>query len=200
LHRQSVPLSVDEMKRLSRSLTPSDVCAELLALSMVEYSYTPDVNVTITLDESGGSVYDTGRGMRIEPDKGDTLSHAQRALTGYYPCLPSNQQFSEVLHELIWGERGSLGPSLANFACPSFEFCSSRNGQQWSQRYEFGAPQAPMTNNCTTQITGTTVRFQTKAPIDHLVVAELVDALNRRIPTCANSSASGPAVIKLQQK
>jgi DNA gyrase/topoisomerase IV subunit B len=99
------------------------------------------------------------------------------------------QRFNNVrscLHrkhvQLVWGERGSLGPALANFACPSLTFVSKRDGEMWSQNYTHGAPVGPATILGPTQITGTSIAFKTTGPIDHAVVAALVHSLRSRIP------------------
>ena len=120
--------------------------------------------------------------MRLTPDRGDTLSHAERALTSVYPCLPLSSEVEAILHELIWGERGSLGPALANFACPSLRFISMREGQVWSQSYRYGTPIGPATMLGATGTTGTTIDFETAAPIERAAIAALVDKLNSRIP------------------
>ena len=171
-----------QLRQESRQLSPNDVCAELLALNVVEHSHTPGSRITVRLDRSGGTIVDTGRGMRMTPDRGDTLSHAERALTGVYPCLPSSPEVEAILRELIWWKRGPLGPALANFACPAFQFTSERDGEVWSQTYRYGTPAGPATMLGSTRTTGTTIRFETAGPIDRSAVATLVDALTSRIP------------------
>ncbi|NYH16746.1 hypothetical protein [Paraburkholderia bryophila] len=171
----------EELLQLSRQLSPADVCAQLLALSVVEYSYTPSSKITLELSDAEGKLTDTGRGMRLTPDKGDALAHAERALTGFYPCIPSNPEFDAILRELVWGERGSPGPSVANFACRSFEFTSMRDGEVWSQSYSYGTPSGPAVMLGLTKMTGTVIDFKTTEPIKHAVVATLVEALRSRI-------------------
>jgi hypothetical protein len=97
-----------ELLQFSRQLSPADVCAQLLALCVVECSHTPNLSIALELNDAEGKLTDTGRGMRLTPDKGDTLAHAERALTGFYPCLPSSPEFDAILRELVWGEHGSL--------------------------------------------------------------------------------------------
>ena len=175
-------MDIDELRRESQLLTPNEVCAELLALSVVEHSYTPDLTIRVDLDGSRGRILDTGRGMRLKPDGGDKLSHAERALTSFYTCLPSSPEIEAILRELIWGERDSLGPALANFACPSLEYISKREGEVWSQTYRFGAPLGPATRLGSTETTGTTIRFETAAPIYLAAIADLANILSSRIP------------------
>ncbi|MGF6764725.1 DNA gyrase/topoisomerase IV subunit B [Paraburkholderia sp. GAS33] len=170
-----------ELLQLSRQLSPADVCAQLLALCVVEYSYTPDLSIALELNDAEGTLADTGRGMRLTPDKGDTLAHAERALTGFYPCLSSSPDFDAILRELVWGEHGSPGPSVANFACRSLKFTSMRDGEVWSQSYSYGAPSGPAVMLGSTETTGTVIDFKTAAPINHAVVATLVEALRSRI-------------------
>jgi DNA gyrase/topoisomerase IV subunit B len=170
-----------ELLQLSRQLSPTDVCAQLLALCVVEYSYTPNLSIALELNDAEGKLMDTGRGMRLTPDKGDTLAHAERALTGFYPCLPSSPEFDAILRELVWGKHGSLGPSVANFACRSLKFTSMRDGEVWSQSYSDGTPSGPAVRLGSTDTTGTIIDFKTAAPINHAVVATLVEALRSRI-------------------
>jgi DNA gyrase/topoisomerase IV subunit B len=164
-------------------LSPTEVVAELLALSAVEFTHASDVTVTLGLDRAGaGFQADTGRGMRLTPDPGDTVSHAERTLTTVYPCLPGSRQVEQVLTELVWGERGSLGPVLANRACPRFEFVSSRNGETWSQRFRHGEPAGPARYLGPATSTGTTLRFETAGPIDVVSIQSLAAELMARIP------------------
>lgn len=171
----------DELLQISRQLSPADVCAELLALNVVEFSHSPRSRITLELGDAQAQLSDTGRGMRLTPDRGDTLAHAERALTGFYPCLASSRELDAILRDLVWGERGSIGPSLANFACPSLKFTSNRDGEVWSQSYSHGTPAGPAVKQGSTETTGTIIDFKTAAPIDHGAVAALVDALHSRI-------------------
>jgi DNA gyrase/topoisomerase IV subunit B len=171
----------DEIIQISRQLAGHEVVAEILALSIVEFSRTRQSRIALSLGHSGGVLRDTGRGMRLTPDRGDTISHAERALTSHYPCLPSDGDVGAVLHELVWGERGSLGPSLANFACRSYRFTSMREREIWSQQYECGQPTGPATLLGSTEETGTQVEFETNRPIDSTQVERLAQSLCERI-------------------
>ncbi|WP_321882879.1 ATP-binding protein [Paraburkholderia bannensis] len=172
----------NEIFWLSKRLSPAEVCAHLLALSVVEFSYSPDLTVALELDGANGRLADTGRGMRLTPDIGDTLSHAERALTGFYPCTPSSSELDGVLRELVWGDQGSPGPSVANAACQTFKFTSKRDREVWSQSYVRGKPLGPAEMLGQTDMTGTVIEFQTAEPIDTVVVARLVEALRLRVP------------------
>ncbi len=173
----------DQLRREAQSLSPNEVCAAFLALNIVEHSYMPTSRIAIQLDLSGATITDTGRGMRLTPDRGDTLSHAERALTSIYPCLPSSPAVEATLRELIWGARGPVGPALANFACPCFQFISERDGEIWSQTYRYGLPTGAATLLGPTRATGTTVKFETAGPIDRAGFAALIDRLTARIPS-----------------
>ncbi len=175
-------MDLDQLCQAARLLSPDQVCAELLALSVVEHSFTPGLSIALEIDRSVGRIADTGRGMRLTPDPGDTLSHAERALTGFYPCRPRNPDYEAVLCDLVWGSRGSVGPALANFACRSLCFTSKRDGELWSQRYRDGAALGPAVRLGSTDRTGTTIEFETAPAIDPAAVAALVDRLCRRIP------------------
>lgn len=172
----------DEIFWLSQRLSPADVCAHLLALSVVEFSYSPNLTITLELDGAQGRLADTGRGMRLTPDVGDTLSHAERALTSFYPCTPSSSELDGILRELVWGDHGSPGPSVANVACRAFKFTSMRDGEIWSQSYVRGKPSGPAEMLGQTDMNGTVIEFQTAGPIDEVIVATLVETLRFRVP------------------
>ncbi|MEM8974908.1 MAG: hypothetical protein AAGD43_22845 [Pseudomonadota bacterium] len=171
----------DQLRVLSRQLTPNDVAAEILALSVVEHSYTADLVIRVKIGAKGASISDNGRGMRLYPDPGDTISHAEHALTGFYPCLPADSDTEAVLRELIWDTHGALGPALANFACPSLTFTSQRDNETWSQSYRFGKPLTSPSRRGLSTTTGTIIKFETKGRIDRAVFVDLIDTLNVRI-------------------
>lgn len=178
-----------QLRRESQQLSPNEIFAELLALSVVEHSFIPTVQIVVCVHTSGGVISDTGRGMRLTPDPSDELSHAERALTGVYPCLPANPEVEKVLTELIWGARGSLGPALANFACPSLQFTSQRDGEMWSQRYRYGIPLGSATMLGRTETTGTTITFEASAPLHQAAIFNLIDILRSRVPGLAITAA-----------
>lgn len=172
----------ERLRHEASLLSPTDVCAEILALSVVEYSCTPSVSIVVELHRSSGKLHDNGRGIGLLPDRGDTISHAERAHTSIYPCVPANPEVASALRELVWGERGALGPALPAAACPSYEFVSERTGEVWTQSYRFGNPTGPPRMSGSTQMTGTTITFETAGLIDHVAFALLVDKLTSRIP------------------
>ena len=174
-----------DLAGLSLLLAPSDVVAEFLALSVVESTFTQGTTIKIELDGARGRIVDTGRGMNPFPDPGDTMSHVQRALTSVYPIVPENLQVLEVLTDLVWGSRGSLGPSVANNACVEFRFTSYRQGVEWTQVYRYGVPDGPAIRVGATGRGGTMLRFETLGEIDVSAVTELVRNLRTRIPSIA---------------
>ncbi len=175
-------MTTEDLRREARKLTATDVLGEVLALSIVEFTMAPGVSISIELTSSGATVSDTGRGISLPPDAGDTLSHAERAFTSFYPCLPSLPDVDMVLHELIWGARGPLGPALPNFACPVLQFTSRRDGEAWSQTFHYGKAAGPASMVDYVGTTGSTVCFETETPIDHALVARLIQNVSARIP------------------
>jgi DNA gyrase/topoisomerase IV subunit B len=173
----------ERLRHEASLLSPTDVCAEILALSIVEYSYTPSVSITVDLYRAGGKISDNGRGIGLVPDRGDTISHAERAHTSIYPHVPANQEVASTLRELVWGERGPLGPALPAAACPFYEFVSERAGEMWSQGYRYGSPMGPPRMlGATTRTSGTTIAFETAGSIDQGAFSILVGRLASRIP------------------
>jgi hypothetical protein len=57
-----------------------------------------------------------------------------------------------------------------------------RDGEIWSQSYSYGTRSGPAVMLGSTETTGTVIDFKTTGPIDHAVVATLVEALRSRIP------------------
>ncbi len=171
-----------EQIRQSYPLTPEEVVAELLALSVAEHTNVPGMRISIELDGATGALTDTGRGMRLTPDPGDTLSHVERALTSLYPVSASDPEVQAVLVDLVWGDRGSLGPALASASCPELEFTSRRQGEAWSQTYQDGVPQGPAELRGPADATGTTIRFETSVAIKVDAVQALAERLRLRIP------------------
>lgn len=163
-------------------LTPNGICAEILALSVVEYTYTPTLGISVALGPTGGQVHDSGRGIMMTPDPGDTMSHAQRSHTCIYPCVSANPDVDLVLQELVWGNRGALGPALPAAACPLYQLVSEREGEKWSQVFQYGVPLGPPKKLGRTSESGTTITFDTGGRIDHAAFARLTGSLGVRIP------------------
>jgi DNA gyrase/topoisomerase IV subunit B len=172
----------DRLRREAARLSPNDICAEVLALSVVEYTYTPSLAISVELGQFGGQLHDSGRGIMLTPDPGDTMSHAERSHTCIYPCVSANPQVDAILQELVWGERGALGPALPTAACPLYQFVSEREGEKWTQSFQYGVPLGPPTMLGQTAASGTTVTFDTGGRIDHAQFAKLTESLRSRLP------------------
>lgn len=183
----------DRLRREASLLSPNGICAEVLALSVVEYTYTPSLTISVELGKTGGQLHDSGRGIMLTPDPGDTMSHAQRSHTCIYPCFSANPEVDAILQELVWGKRGALGPALPVAACPLYQFVSERDGEKWTQIFQYGVPLAPPKMLGQTSATGTTITFETDGCIDHGTFARLADHLCRRIPGLVIDFRSLPA-------
>jgi|SRR5579862_2382905 len=172
----------DRLRREAALLSPNDICAEILALSVVEYTYAPSLSISAELGQSGGQIYDSGRGIMITPDPGDTMSHAERSHTCIYPCVSADPKVDSILQELVWGTRGALGPALPTAACPQYRLVSERDGEQWSQSFHYGVPLGPPKMLGRTSASGTTITFDTGGRIDRAAFARLTESLRFRIP------------------
>lgn len=141
---------------------------------------TGDLEIRVELGHRA-AIVDTGRGMKITPDPGDSISHAEKALTSTSPILPTDPQVEAVLKELVWGERGSLGPAIANAACAELRISSRRDGQEWTQAYTSGVPTGPPRRVGSAGAPGTTVWLTTTEPIDHETIQALASQLRTKI-------------------
>jgi len=185
----------DQLRRESSLLSADDVCAEILALSVVEYTYTPSLSISAELGQPGGQIHDSGRGIMLTPDPGDTMSHAERSHTCVYPCVSANPKVDSILQELIWGKRGALGPALPTAACPLYRFVSERDGEKWSQSYRYGTPLGPPKMLGPTSATGTTITFDAGGRINHAAFARLADRLRFRIPGLVIAFRAKPSLV-----
>jgi hypothetical protein len=125
--------------------------------------------------------------MRLAPDDGDTMSHAERALTSLYPLEANSEYVMNLLTELVWGTRGCLGPSWANAACVEFQFVSQRDDEIWTQRFEHGNPAGPAysiaPNVKPITSTSNTIRLRTSGKVDIAAVDTFLQALRSQIPS-----------------
>jgi DNA gyrase/topoisomerase IV subunit B len=167
--------------RRTYPLEPAQIVAELVALSVVEYGYSPTMTIALTIDGDRCELSDTGRGMSLEPDPGDVISHAERALTSIYPIDPRTDEVKDLLTRLVWQRRGSLGPVLANANCPEFVFVSRRRAEEWTQRFEYGVPTGPASRVGPTDVHGTTIRLRAEGEIDVNHVRLIAEELRTQI-------------------
>lgn len=153
---------------------------------------SPALSISVALGQSGGQLHDSGRGIMLTPDPGDTMSHAERSHTCIYPCFSANPDVDSLLQELVWGKRGAFGPALPTAACPRYQFVSEREGQKWSQTFQYGVPLEPPKMLGHTSASGTTITFDTGGRINHAAFAKLVDTLRLRIPGLAITFQAQP--------
>ncbi|MBD5604198.1 MAG: hypothetical protein IAI48_03795 [Candidatus Eremiobacteraeota bacterium] len=62
------------------------------------------------------------------------------------------------------------------------QFTSRRDGEAWSQTFHYGKAAGPASMVDHIGTTGSTVCFETETPIDHALVARLIQSLSARIP------------------
>ena len=168
---------------MDQLLQPHEAVAEFLALSVVESTYTPGLRVNVVLNGYAVTITDTGRGMQLRPDAGDVISHSERALTSVYPIAAATPEANDLLTRLVWGQRGSLGPALANRNCLTLRYRSRREGEEWTQLFRNGQRVGPPERVGPTTERGTTIEFTTRSPIDDQPVSALIDALNASVST-----------------
>lgn len=160
-------LTQEQIRTIAATISPNQVCAEILALSIVELTYSQQASIEVTIGTREGQVVDTGRGIRMSPDDGQTISHAERAFTEFHPCDSASVEVDKTLNDLIWRENGAIGPALANFACPWLKFTSVRDSEKWSQSFEFGRPLGAPEMIGRSTATGTEIEFRTRGSIDY---------------------------------
>lgn len=152
-----------------------------MAMSVIEHTNANGLSIDVELSEHSATITDTGRGMKISPDEGESVSHAEKALTRTFPVVASDPKVEAVLRELVWGSRGCSGPSEANIACPELRLFSRRAGEEWTQSYVYGVPVGPPRRLGTTDRTGTTLQLRTSGPIDIEVIGALANGLREKI-------------------
>ncbi len=143
------------------TLCPNGLILELVALSTIESclnDFATRISVEVTGDH-GVTLRDNGRGMRLDPDRGSTISHAEEALTTIYPVHIDHPQLMTALGDWLWQDRGSLGPVVANALSESFVLTSFRQGQRWVQHFECGVARSPAEPQGTTNDSGTEIRL-----------------------------------------
>jgi hypothetical protein len=77
--------NADRLRREASLLSPNDICAEVLALSVVEYTYTPSLTLSVELGQTGGQLHDTGRGIMLLPDPGACRSDRRNCWVRHRP-------------------------------------------------------------------------------------------------------------------
>ena len=113
-------------------------------------------NIEVTILADGGvRVRDNGRGIPVDPHSSDpTKSTVEVVLT----VLHAGGKFGGGGYAVSGGLHG-VGSSVVNALSSRLEVEIRRQGNLWTQSFEIGDPQGPLTKGETTDETGTTIRF-----------------------------------------
>jgi DNA gyrase subunit B len=119
-----------------------------------------EVRVVLHPDDSC-TVSDDGRGIPVEELKKEKRPAAEVVLT----TLHAGGKFGDGGGYKVSGGLHGVGVSVVNALSEKLHLAISRDGQVWSQDYERGKPQGPLTPGATAERTGTTLTFQPDAEI-----------------------------------
>jgi DNA gyrase subunit B len=114
-----------------------------------------EVRVVLHPDDSC-TVSDDGRGIPVEELKKEKRPAAEVVLT----TLHAGGKFGDGGGYKVSGGLHGVGVSVVNALSETLHLEISRDGQVWSQDYERGKPQGPLSAGAATKQTGTTLTFQ----------------------------------------
>ena len=111
--------------------------------------------ITVDLLADGGvRVSDNGRGIPVEPPRGERKPAVEVVLT----TLHAGGKFGGKGYQVSGGLHG-VGVSVVNALSERLEIDVSRDGRRWHQEYRRGKPTGPLTPVKSAKRTGTTVTF-----------------------------------------
>jgi DNA gyrase subunit B len=113
------------------------------------------VRVVLHPDDSC-TVSDDGRGIPVEELKKEKRPAAEVVLT----TLHAGGKFGDGGGYKVSGGLHGVGVSVVNALSSRLHLEISRGGHVWSQDYERGKPQGPLSSGAATEETGTTLTFQ----------------------------------------
>ena len=119
-----------------------------------------EVRVVLHPDDSC-TVSDDGRGIPVEELKKEKRPAAEVVLT----TLHAGGKFGDGGGYKVSGGLHGVGVSVVNALSEKLHLRISRDGHVWSQDYERGKPQGPLSAGEATKATGTTLTFQPDAEI-----------------------------------
>jgi DNA gyrase subunit B len=114
-----------------------------------------EVRVVLHPDDSC-TVSDDGRGIPVEELKKEKRPAAEVVLT----TLHAGGKFGDGAGYKVSGGLHGVGVSVVNALSEKLHLQISRDGHVWSQDYERGKPQGPLSAGAATKESGTTLTFQ----------------------------------------
>jgi DNA gyrase subunit B len=133
-------------------------------------------SIKVILHSDGScSVGDNGRGIPVDLHKESGKSAAEVVLT----VLHAGGKFEHSAYKVSGGLHG-VGISVVNALSEWLEVEIRRGGKAWTQRYEHGEPQAPLTAGEKTAKHGTIIRFKPDPKIFEETVFSF-DTLSNRL-------------------